>query len=52
MLGNEIEELANEEKSPGKYKVEFNVQSLTSSVYFYKIQAGSLVQTKKMILIK
>ena len=52
VLGNEIGELVNEEKSAGVYEVEFDANKLSSGVYFYKLQAGSLVDTKKMILIK
>jgi len=52
VLGNEVVTLVNEYKSAGSYEIEFNATSLSSGVYFYKLQAGSFVQTKKMILIK
>jgi len=52
VLGNEIALLVNEEKSPGNYKAEFNASKLPSGIYFYRLQAGSSVQTKKMILLK
>ena len=52
VLGNEVATLVNEEKPAGSYEVEFNPSSLTSGVYFYKLQAGSFVDTKKMILQK
>ncbi|MBE0570952.1 MAG: T9SS type A sorting domain-containing protein [Ignavibacteriaceae bacterium] len=62
VLGNEIATLVNEEKPAGSYEVEFsarggsafggNAYSLPSGVYFYKLQAGNLIQTKKMILVK
>ena len=52
VLGKEIATLVNEEKPTGNYEVNFNASSLSSGVYFYKLQAGSFVQTKKMILIK
>jgi hypothetical protein len=57
VLGNEVATLVNEEKSAGTYEVEFNsrsgeVRNLTSGIYFYKLQTGSLVETKKMILMK
>jgi len=51
-LGNKIETLVNEEKPSGSYEVNFNASSLTSGVYFYRLQDGSFVETKKMILIK
>lgn len=51
-LGNEVATLVNEEKQAGEYEVEFNVSDLTSGIYFYRLQAGSFVETKKMILLK
>jgi hypothetical protein len=52
ILGNEIAELVNEEKVAGKYEVNFNASALASGVYIYKIQAGSFINSKKMILLK
>ena len=52
ILGNEIETLINEEKASGTYQIEFDASALTSGIYFYKLQAGSFVETKKMVLMK
>jgi hypothetical protein len=52
VLGNEVATLVNEEKPVGSYEVDFNAARLSSGIYFYKLQAGSLVETKKMILMK
>jgi photosystem II stability/assembly factor-like uncharacterized protein len=52
VLGNEIAKLIDEEKSIGEYEVEFDASRLTSGIYFYRLQAGSFVETKKMILLK
>ena len=52
LLGSEVETLVNEEKSSGSYEVEFDGSSLTSGIYVYTLQAGSFVETKKMILLK
>ena len=52
VLGNEVATLVNEEKPAGSYEVEFDATLLTSGVYFYKLQAGSFVETKKMILLR
>jgi hypothetical protein len=52
VLGNEIETLVNEKISAGSYTVEFDGNELTSGIYFYKLQAGDFIETKKMILIK
>jgi hypothetical protein len=51
-LGREIEQLVNEELNPGSYKYDWNASSYPSGIYFYKIQAGDYVETKKMVLIK
>jgi len=52
VLGNEITTLFNEEKSAGRYEVEFDATGLPSGIYFYRIRAGSFVETKKMVLMK
>jgi hypothetical protein len=52
ILGNEVATLVNEEKHAGNYEVNFNASQLSSGIYFYKLQAGSFVETKKMILLK
>ena len=50
--GEEIEILVNEEKTAGTYEVNWNAANLPSGVYFYRLQAGSFVESKKMILLK
>ena len=52
ILGRKIAILLNKEQTPGHYRTEFNGSKLNSGIYFYKIKAGNLIQTKKMILIK
>ena len=52
VLGNEVATLVNEEKPVGSYEVKFDASGLSSGIYFYKLQAGSLVETRKMILMK
>ncbi len=52
ILGCEISTLINEEKPAGFYKVNWNASSYPSGVYFYKIRAGSFMETRKMILLK
>jgi len=51
-LGEELETLVNEEKPTGTYELSWNAANLPSGVYFYRLQAGSFVQTRKMILLK
>ncbi len=52
ILGNEVATLINEEKPAGRYEINFNASSLASGVYIYKIQAGSFISSKKMLLLK
>jgi hypothetical protein len=52
MLGKEIATLVNEQKSAGKYKVNFDASSLASGVYIYKLTAGNFSDSKKMVLTK
>jgi hypothetical protein len=52
VLGDEVTTLVNEEKSAGSYEVKFDASQLSSGIYFYKLQAGLFVETKKMMLIR
>ena len=52
VLGNEVATLVNEEKQTGNYEVNFDATKFSSGIYFYKIQAGSFTDTKKLALIK
>ena len=52
VLGREITTLVNEEKSAGYYSMRFDGSKLSSGVYFYRIQAGNFVSTKKFVLMK
>lgn len=52
VLGNEVTTLVNDYKSAGSYDVDFNSTNLTSGVYFYQLKVGSLIQTRKMLLLK
>ncbi|NCQ19461.1 MAG: T9SS type A sorting domain-containing protein, partial [Ignavibacteria bacterium] len=52
LLGNEIAVLVHETKSPGTYTVEFSSAKLASGTYYYRLQAGEFIQTRKMIVLK
>jgi len=52
LLGNETAILVNEEKEPGKYKVNFDAGSLPSGVYIYHLVTSGASIKKKMCLIK
>jgi hypothetical protein len=52
MLGVEVATLVNESKSPGVYTIELDASSLPSGVYFYRMNAGNFVQTRKFMLVR
>ncbi|MBN1212838.1 MAG: DUF4397 domain-containing protein [candidate division Zixibacteria bacterium] len=52
LLGQQVTTLVNESISAGQHQVEFNASNLASGIYFYKLDAGSFSDTKKMILLK
>jgi hypothetical protein len=52
ITGREIAKLVNEVRNAGFYSVNFNASSLSSGVYFYRIESGDFVQTRKMLLVK
>ena len=52
VLGNEVASLVNEVQPSGSYEVIFDARLLSSGTYFYKLQAGSFIETKKMTLLK
>lgn len=51
-LGREVRTLINENKTAGAHSINFFGDDLASGIYFYKIQAGSFIETKKMMLVK
>jgi len=51
-IGQEIAILVNEIIEGGNHSVDFDASSLPSGIYLYKLQVGSFVETKKMILMK
>jgi hypothetical protein len=52
MLGQVVATLATEVQNAGYHRVEFNGASLASGVYFYRLEAGNFVATKKLLLLK
>ena len=58
VLGREVTTLVDEIKQPGKYVATFNSRHLersrkmSSGVYFYILQAGEYISSKKMVLLK
>lgn len=52
ITGKEIVTLINQQQNSGNHTVSFNAQNLSSGIYFYKIQSGNFIATKKMTLVK
>jgi hypothetical protein len=52
VIGQKVAVLVNKNQEAGNYKVTFSAANLPSGIYFYKIQSGSFVSVKKMILMK
>ena len=50
VIGQLVATLVDEKKQPGFYQVQWNA-NVPSGIYFYRLQAGEFVQTKKMILL-
>ncbi|MCD6163121.1 MAG: right-handed parallel beta-helix repeat-containing protein [candidate division Zixibacteria bacterium] len=51
-LGRHIETIIDIDQSAGHYQVIWNAGGFPSGIYFYKIQAGDFIDTKKMLLLK
>ena len=51
-LGREVRVLAEAQQPAGRYTVSFDASGLGSGVYFYRLQAGDIVQTRKLVVLK
>lgn len=51
-IGEKIAALIKEDKKAGNYEVKFDAGDFPSGIYFYKLQSGDFIQTRKMILLK
>ena len=52
ILGHKVETLVNDIRPAGYNQVTWNADDFSSGIYFYRIQAGTYAETKKMLLIK
>jgi hypothetical protein len=52
ILGRQKAVLVDDRKGPGRYEERFDASDLASGVYFYRIQAGSFSQTRKLLLLR
>ena len=51
-LGQEVSTLVNNDQSPGIYEINWNASALASGTYFYRLEIGNKVVTKKALLLK
>ena len=51
-LGQTVATLVNESEDAGNHDVRFDASGLASGVYFYRLQAGSFVRTKKLVNLR
>jgi len=52
VLGREVKVLVNKQETAGSYSVNFDASNLPSGVYFYRLEAGTYSNTKKLLLLK
>jgi hypothetical protein len=52
LLGRQIDVIIDEYMEAGIHNVDFNASYLSSGVYFYRLRAGDVVETKRMVLLK
>jgi hypothetical protein len=51
-LGQQVAVLQNGEQEAGYHDVRFDASTLPSGVYFYRLQAGSYVETRRLCLVR
>ena len=51
-LGILVMKLDSGYKTAGSHLITFNADKLPTGIYFYQLQSGNFVETKKMTLIK
>jgi hypothetical protein len=51
-LGQVVSELVSGHRPAGRYSVAWDASGFASGVYFYRLEAGSFVQTRKLIVLK
>ncbi len=51
-LGQEVVQLVSQQMNAGIYTVEWNASCFASGVYYYKLEAGSFTETKKLVLLR
>jgi hypothetical protein len=52
LIGREVAIIVSQELSAGTYTRQWNANNMPSGVYFYRLQAGSFTETKKLVLLR
>ena len=52
VIGRETIVLVNQMMNPGSYIVTWDASNFASGIYFYRMEAGAFIDTKKMVLLK
>jgi hypothetical protein len=52
VLDREVSVLTSGTQPAGTYEVSFDATALPSGVYFYRLQAGDYLETKRMVVVK
>lgn len=52
VLGRRVETLIDEKQNTGVHEIQFDAGALASGVYFYRIEAGTFIQTRNMVVLK
>ena len=52
VMGQEIATVVDRVAEPGSHAIEFDARELPSGIYLYRLQAGSFVETRRMLLIR
>ncbi|MGD1046900.1 MAG: T9SS type A sorting domain-containing protein [Bacteroidota bacterium] len=52
IIGREVATIVSGEMLAGSYSRQWNAASMSSGIYFYRLQAGSFIETKKLLLLK
>ncbi len=51
-LGQEVAQLLSQQMSVGTYTAEWNATGFASGIYYYRLETGSFVETKKLVFLR
>jgi hypothetical protein len=52
LIGREVATIVSEELSAGNHSRQWNAADLPSGIYFYRLQAGTFTETRKLVLLR